>query len=1250
MKLKFLCFLYVIMMICFSASQVKAQATGSNYFLPTIFPRSPNTTSMEKFGSYEVNLFTGLPSISIPLYTIEAGGIKIPVTLSYHASGIKVSDVSSWVGLGWGLSAGGNISRSISGKADDGIGGYLKGNLKKANYYSGLSNAAMDSLNNYAMGVYDSRPDIFSYDFPGHGGKFFLDGTTNYTPKMVPFAPVKVTYSNVGNENSTLDKFYISDENGNKYLFGDTYLESTVSYSQASPGTGVTTGWPLKSAISQNRRDTVNFTYAQQTIYYPDVTSPTDMVTDSINVNDGTYTYGYKKGSDNVSASYVNEQLLQQINFKNGKIVFVLDTAKRKDLIAFNTIAHGLKDIQVWAYNFRLKAMEIQKTIRFFTSNFNSGGLRMKLDSIQILDKAGSIIQHYRFGYNYSVAMPAYGAYAKDYWGYYNGKTANTTLTPHITVQTSISNGTAHSSVTIGNTDPNSRNSDSTFMQACMLDTIKYPTGGYSVFTYQTNQYLSGGVLQQAGGLRIKSISSYDGVSAVPIIKTYQYDQSQARANFYLNNYFFYKTQTEQYWGRIGNNGDGGGISNYARLRTFVSNPSIDIVPWDAANVVYPHVTEYIGTPGTNIGKTDYYFRDQSDTYLYPYMYQEQYLGGLAQTPIINSYFYARGQLLTKTESLRKTDGTYQTVMNTSNTYSAFPASTYYNVGLVVVKNTINTPQQFTIIYPNNYGINCIPAPNNDFAMGNYHIVSDDNYLVSTTTQAYDTADPTKYSTSAVSYKYDDTTHQQIAKTIHTDSKGNIHITNNKFPYTYLNGGATTNNAILDSMINRHMYAVAIEKIDSLKNPTTSLNAVTGGQLNRFKSGTILNTIVPSTISILGVNRPVADFVPSVITSGNLVGDSRYTPMISFDQYDTQNNIAQYTTRNSTPVSILWDYLYGNPIAQVKNSGAISYAYTSFEADGKGNWSYTGTPVVDATAPTGSKVYPLSSGAVNAGFGNTTNDYVLSYWSNNGPALVYYGSGYITGTAMGTTSNWTYYEHKIPAGSSYPTISGSTSIDELRYYPAAAQVTTYAYEPAGVTDIADTKGGVSNFEYDPFQRLKNVKDWYGNIVNNYSYHTYDQTIGNDATSGTFTRNNCPLNTSPTSTTYAVPINKYYSSTKASANAEAVYDKNVNGQIKANILCGCPITKVNITLSNSTGHGGYQATFTGGTNPVYNFPSSGSLVVQVDAGTYTSVAINAVGSFTATFTLGARTPVTAHFTSFSMVVISPTSTDSSISIQ
>lgn len=82
-------------------------------------PQSPQTASLLKYTEFPVNPATGIVNIDIPVYTIELDGVRVPISLRYHASDIKVNDVASPVGLGWVLNAGGVIGCSKNGARDD---------------------------------------------------------------------------------------------------------------------------------------------------------------------------------------------------------------------------------------------------------------------------------------------------------------------------------------------------------------------------------------------------------------------------------------------------------------------------------------------------------------------------------------------------------------------------------------------------------------------------------------------------------------------------------------------------------------------------------------------------------------------------------------------------------------------------------------------------------------------------------------------------------------------------------------------------------------------------------------------------------------------------------------------------------------------------------------------------------------------------------------------------------------------------
>ncbi len=82
-------------------AQITADQSSDFQFshLPSIGTPSPNAASLGVYANYPVGNFTGVPEINIPLYEINEGGYKLPISLSYNASGIKVDDVASWVGL-----------------------------------------------------------------------------------------------------------------------------------------------------------------------------------------------------------------------------------------------------------------------------------------------------------------------------------------------------------------------------------------------------------------------------------------------------------------------------------------------------------------------------------------------------------------------------------------------------------------------------------------------------------------------------------------------------------------------------------------------------------------------------------------------------------------------------------------------------------------------------------------------------------------------------------------------------------------------------------------------------------------------------------------------------------------------------------------------------------------------------------------------------------------------------------------------
>ena len=71
-----------------------------------IIPPSPKAQTIMRYGEIPVGYETGVPDITIPLYTIKSGDIEVPITLSYHIRNVRPGYDVSEVALGWTLNFG----------------------------------------------------------------------------------------------------------------------------------------------------------------------------------------------------------------------------------------------------------------------------------------------------------------------------------------------------------------------------------------------------------------------------------------------------------------------------------------------------------------------------------------------------------------------------------------------------------------------------------------------------------------------------------------------------------------------------------------------------------------------------------------------------------------------------------------------------------------------------------------------------------------------------------------------------------------------------------------------------------------------------------------------------------------------------------------------------------------------------------------------------------------------------------------
>ena len=82
-------------------------------------PPSPTAAGLGQYGEVPVSLYNGMPQVNVPITQLSGNDMTMPISLSYHASGNKVNQIASWVGLGFSLNAGGVITREIRDQPDD---------------------------------------------------------------------------------------------------------------------------------------------------------------------------------------------------------------------------------------------------------------------------------------------------------------------------------------------------------------------------------------------------------------------------------------------------------------------------------------------------------------------------------------------------------------------------------------------------------------------------------------------------------------------------------------------------------------------------------------------------------------------------------------------------------------------------------------------------------------------------------------------------------------------------------------------------------------------------------------------------------------------------------------------------------------------------------------------------------------------------------------------------------------------------
>jgi len=779
-------------------------------------------------------------------------------------------------------------------------------------------------------------------------------------------------------------------------------------------------------------------------------------------------------------------------------------------------------------------------------ASYSDSRQHLLLDSLYLVDQNGVNLGSYNFQYNNTYPLPDRLSPHKDFWGYFCNNSCGSAIPklyiyPNITFNAdedsyftpnySVFPYTSYTGLSIVLPGAN-RNTDPVGILSGTLNKIVFPTGGSTSFTFEPHTFNYLGMNLVGGGLRLKQQVSYDGINhANDVVTNYSYlspiNPKQGNSSGVLFNLpmYAYAENAFTHYNGTGTTVFDAPDTEYYKMnfvRTDVSQASLN--GFDGVNVGYRYITT--SQPGN--GQT---VRTYSVPGYYGQISDFQNDGGcsLSQSGFCDGYFQAplpenypaynpcTSPGCTNTALTLDLEGMGNDIYTPYN-FPFAPLPNYdWNRGLLQQESVYNntgtllkqTNYQYALFTPHNTGVRVMNSLKKGRLLNNGMTLQEqpggfyesiDRYDVlepytligqvckvplSMTTYDYDVNSPGSYVSDSVVYGYSYNSLAANTET-HFESDGSV-----SGHYTRHVADVDTSQATTIPAVQGYYTMLRNHKLYSL---VEDYHQVTRGGTTTTVSGTAVTyqSTIPEPAASFDIETPspLTNFTPSTISATNFNLDSRYQPLILFDQYDAGQNMLQQHKNYDQDVSFIWDYKGQYTIAQVMGGAQSDIAYTSFEADGTGNWIIPNPSLNKSAAFTGNNSFNMTYSTYIANTSlNAGTTYILSYWSQNGPLTVTQNgtTGSYAAQAGATVGPWTYYEHQV-SGTSEVSMTGQATIDELRLYPKGALMVTFTYNPqVGMTTQCDASNKVVYYTYDTFGRLKMTKDQYGNILKDYNY-------------------------------------------------------------------------------------------------------------------------------------------------------------------
>ncbi|MBA5630382.1 RHS repeat domain-containing protein [Moheibacter lacus] len=1003
--------------------------------------QSPTASSLGKFGDLPVSYYTGTAGISIPIHTMTEKNVPLDISLNYDTSGVRLNAIPGWVGENWSLNAGGVITRQEKGLAFDEfhynttIGTHQRGYfyshslLDVSNWTSSAFLLAINSFWDK-----DTTPDIFTFNFMGHSGKFFLgqDGSwkvasdsnmkviinmdDNRYPPQEPNYAYKLIY-----------KITLIDDNGTKYVFGNKQdaIDYSVNFFQQFRGDSNNrvywraNAWYLTEVrdhlgnllydLSYERKEyTVSFNYYHESERWG--TTGGDW-----NAN----CYSYKGGVYGIAGELMSSVYLKEIKALSGESALFNIVANNNgqgdlgnayyDRYSGQNNPSGVPSLTGWITQFIENNYPVGSNNLFPYLQEIGGSVNdiynqfkwYRLNQIEVKLNNSTvrkfILRHNNLPYQSGQPSPrmqlteleranTIAQPTSSYYFQYNSPLPR----DYMTLQTDhwgYYKGSFYSVSGFGSSPAsatamyNSRMPNGTYSLYGLLNTIIYPTGGKTVIEYEPNTYNSyvsddrSSLISEsttlAGGTRVKRLLDYSEGTTLSKEREFIYQKANGTGSGILE----YKPV--YFWDWTYPSVTNGAV---ARQQKYSTNTILPLSNFFGSHIGYSEVKEIVKSNEGNFHTIYKYTSNAESKYRDELGLTNYGASGFSPYSTKNDKSLYRGKLL----STEEYNSSNQPVRKIENTY---PALSYLNShvarGIDVVP--VNCPQGLAsgfYLKGSAYYLYYLDMAPSTTVVTEYF--PNANNIVSTTTFDYKQHPPTNRGNNYLNYQlFESTSLGEKIKENHAYTFDGTFIVDHENS-TLLQSILLTANVMKPyKTTNEKLVGSVTEKIAESK---TIYGQFTGN-----------GTVFPRFLYKSKANRPLEK-------------------ELTFDRYDAIGNPEQYTIENQVPVVLVYGYNKKFPIAKIEGKTYGELPQTLIQ------------DIVDAS--------------------------------------------------------------NVPANQNNPATL-IAMLQGLREHSSLsnALVTTYTYRPvSGVSSITPPNGITEYYHYDVYGRLQAVKDHNGKIIQEYKYN------------------------------------------------------------------------------------------------------------------------------------------------------------------